>query len=124
MKKNNEMIELLIPEEGLVLYPGTIYIGRTIERTETKGLVPCINGKSSVGRLGISIHATAGFGDIGFEGFWTLEIFVIQPVRVYPGVRIGQLYYEEADGEITSTYEGKYQNNTGAEGSKYFKNFK
>ena len=63
-----------------------------------KNLVPMIEGRSSIGRLGIYIHVTAGFGDIGFSGYWTLEISVVQPVIIYPFVRIAQIYYHEIRG--------------------------
>lgn len=82
-----------IPENGIVLEPGEIYLGSTMEYTETHKHVPVLEGKSGVGRLGINIHATAGFGDLGYCGHWTLEIFVIQRVRVYAGMPIGQISY-------------------------------
>lgn len=82
-----------IPEKGLVIYPDILYLGVTEEYTETHGFVPYVDGKSSTGRLGISIHATAGRGDAGFLNHWTLEIFCVQPVRIYKGMPIGQLTY-------------------------------
>jgi deoxycytidine triphosphate deaminase len=57
--------------------------------------VPMLEGRSSTGRLGLFIHVTAGFGDIGFAGFWTLEIFCVQPVKIYPDVEICQIYYHD-----------------------------
>lgn len=84
-----------IPEEGFVLLPGVLYLASTLEYTETHKHVPILHGTSSVGRLGINVHATAGFGDLGFCGYWTLEIFVIQPVKVYAGMVVGQLEYQE-----------------------------
>jgi dCTP deaminase len=77
-----------IPPEGFVLNPNQLYLGRTIERTETHNLVPMLEGRSSIGRLGLFVHVTAGIGDIGFCGHWTLEMFAIRPVRIYPGVPI------------------------------------
>jgi len=114
MKKPLNTKKIIIPEEGLVLEPGVLYLGRTYERTITKGLVPVIDGRSSIGRLGIFIHVTAGFGDIGFDGFWTLEITVIHPVRIYPMVDIGQIRYHTIEGEYleygkTKNKSGKYQ---------------
>ena len=84
MKKPNKTKRLIIPEEGLVLEPGRLYLGRTLEYTKTDKYVPMLEGRSSIGRLGLFIHVTAGFGDVGFSGYWTLEIFCIQPIRVYP----------------------------------------
>jgi dCTP deaminase len=82
-----------IEPEGFVLLPGNLYLASTLEYTETLRHVPVLHGKSGVGRLGINIHATAGFGDVGFRGHWTLEIFVVQPVKVYAGMPIGQISY-------------------------------
>ena len=65
--------ELSIPESGLVLRPGKLYLGQTIEYTETFGYIPVLEGRSSIGRLGLHIHVTAGWGDNGFKGNWTLE---------------------------------------------------
>jgi dCTP deaminase len=69
------------------------------------------------------IHVTAGFGDVGFSGFWTLEIFVIQPLRIYPGVEICQIYYHNIDGEYEHYISGKYQNNSEIQPSLLFKDF-
>ena len=88
MKKNHETETILIPEDGLLLKPGKLYLGRTKEHTKTNNLVPMLEGRSSIGRLGMFVHITAGFGDVGFEGFWTLEIFVVQPLKIYPNVEI------------------------------------
>jgi dCTP deaminase len=82
-KKNNEITYFKIPKEGFILQPNELYLGITQEYTETLKHVPFLEGKSSTGRLGISIHATAGKGDIGFKGFWTLEISCIKPVKIY-----------------------------------------
>lgn len=118
-----------IPEKGLVLEPGLLYLGQTIEYTETYGYVPKFDGRSSIGRLGISVHETAGFGDNGFCGYWTLEISCIQPVRIYPNVTIGQVYFdpiERASNETEEneiTYHGKYQDNRGVQPSMLWKEF-
>lgn len=106
-KAHNKIEEFMIPEDGIVLHPGTLYLGVTEEYTETHRHVPFLEGKSSTGRLGIDIHATAGKGDVGFCNTWTLEISVAQPVRVYAGMPIGQLIYFEVAGEITNKYNTK-----------------
>src|SRR5690606_13874140 len=98
--KHNEREHSEIPQEGFVLQPGTLYLEVTLEYTETHGHVPFWEGKSSTGRLGIDIHATAGKGDVGFCNTWTLEISVAQPVRVYAGMPVGQLIYFVVDGDI------------------------
>ena len=106
-KKHNEIKHFEIPEEGFVLKPGELYLGSTLEYTESHEHVPFLEGKSSTGRLGIDIHATAGKGDVGFCGNWTLEISCKQPVRVYAGMPIGQLIYFPVDGEIEVKYNQK-----------------
>lgn len=106
-KKHNTIEYFDIPEEGFVLQPHVFYLGVTEEYTETHAHVPFLEGKSSTGRLGIDIHATAGKGDVGFCGNWTLEISVKQPVRIYPGMPIGQLIYFPVDGHIEVKYNEK-----------------
>ena len=117
-KKDNETQDIEIPEEGYVLLPGTLYLGETMEYTETYGFVPNIDGRSTTGRLGIEVHRTAGFGDNGFTGKWTLEITATHPVIVYPGMEIGQLYYETIEGDTSMMYNGKYQNQQGVQAAK------
>ena len=99
MKEKNTASPLKIPDDGLLLEPNTLYLGRTIERTATDKYVPMLEGRSSVGRLGLFIHITAGFGDIGFDGFWTLEIFCVQPIKIYSGLEICQIFYHTIDGD-------------------------
>ena len=123
MKKENKVKKLIIPEEGLVLETGKLYLGRTIEFTGTDNYVPMLEGRSSVGRLGLFIHVTAGFGDVGFQGFWTLEIFCVQPIKIYPGVEICQIYYHSIEGEYDKYISGKYQNNQGVQPSLLYKDF-
>ena len=124
MKKNNEIEKLKIPSEGLLLETNRLYLGRTIEYTETKNLVPMLEGRSSVGRLGLFVHVTAGFGDVGFKGFWTLEIFCVQPIKIYPNVEICQVYYHTIEGDYEHYSSEKYQNNKGIQSSLLFKDFK
>jgi dCTP deaminase len=123
MKKDNHCQPLTIPAEGLLLEPNRLYLGRTREYTETHNLVPMLEGRSSVGRLGLFIHVTAGFGDVGFKGFWTLEIFCVQPIRIYADVEICQVYYHTIAGEHEEYTSGKYQNNQGIQPSLLFKDF-
>ncbi|MFZ1705380.1 MAG: dCTP deaminase [Saprospiraceae bacterium] len=106
-KKHNKIRYIELNEAGFVLQPGTLYLGVTNEYTETHDTVPFLEGKSSVGRLGIDIHATAGKGDVGFCNTWTLEISCVQPVRVYPLMPIGQLIYFKVSGEIHHYYHKK-----------------
>jgi dCTP deaminase len=123
MRTENTSQELPIPEEGLLLEPHRLYLGRTVEYTSTDGFVPMLEGRSSVGRLGLFVHITAGFGDVGFRGFWTLEMFCVQPIRIYAGVEICQVFYHTIEGDYDPYRSGKYQNNTGIQHSLLFKDF-
>ena len=106
-KKHNRIKYIEIEEDGYVLQPGTLYLGVTEEYTETHSTVPFLEGKSSIGRLGIDIHATAGKGDVGFCNTWTLEISCVHPVRVYAGMPVGQLIYFLVEGEVENFYNKK-----------------
>jgi dCTP deaminase len=127
-KLHNHVHYFRIPKSGLILVPSKLYLGVTEEYTETHRHVPFLEGKSSIGRLGIDIHATAGKGDIGFCNTWTLEISVRQPVRIYAGMPIGQLIYFAVDGEVGVPYNkkksAKYNKRTVKPvGSMMWKNF-
>ncbi|WP_425234892.1 dCTP deaminase [Ulvibacterium sp.] len=124
MKLENKVSKLTIPPTGLRLDPGKLYLGRTLEYTRSDKLVPMLEGRSSIGRLGMFVHVTAGFGDVGFKGYWTLEIFVVQPLIIYPDVEVCQIYYHHIDGTYTTYKNGKYQNNTGIQPSKLYQDFK
>ena len=123
MKRDNPYQKIQIPEDGLELEANRLYLGRTVEYTETKGLVPMLEGRSSVGRLGLFVHVTAGFGDVGFKGFWTLEIFCVQPIRIYAGVEICQIYYHSIEGDYENYSSGKYQGNQGIQTSLLYKDY-
>lgn len=123
MKSPHKLKSIIIPDEGLVLQPGTLYLGRTVEYTKTDSLVPMLEGRSSIGRLGLFIHITAGFGDVGFAGYWTLEMFCVQPIRVYPNVEICQIFYHTIHGEFDRYKSNKYQNNQGVQASMLYKDF-
>ena len=121
MQKPNRFRRITIPPDGLVLQPNQMYLGRTIEYTETRNLVPMLEGRSSIGRLGMFVHVTAGFGDVGFCGYWTLEMIAIQPIRIYPAVQVCQIFYHTVQGEITEYHSGKYQRNQDIQPSYLFK---
>ncbi|MBC7487741.1 MAG: dCTP deaminase [Cytophagaceae bacterium] len=123
MKTENKATMLEIPEEGLLLEKDKLYLGRTLEYTESHKHVPMLEGRSSIGRLGLFVHVTAGFGDVGFCGFWTLEMFCVQPIRIYAGVEICQVFYHSIEGEYDLYKSGKYQKNKGVQPSLLFKDF-
>lgn len=120
-RRENRGTTFKIPAEGMILWPGELYLGRTVEYTESPNHIPMYEGRSSLGRLGVSSHVTAGFGDIGFKGTWTLEITVAKAVRVYAGMRIGQLYWHRPDGLVLRRYDGKYQGQEDATPSQLYK---
>jgi dCTP deaminase len=123
MRRPNRHRRVEIPPEGFVLDPGRLYLGRTFERTETHNLVPMLEGRSSIGRLGLFVHITAGFGDVGFNGYWTLEMFAVQPIRVYAGVEICQIFYHTLEGAIQEYSSDKYQHNRDIQPSLLYREF-
>jgi len=123
MKRPNPTEKISIPPEGFVLEPGRLYLGRTLEYTETHGHVPMLEGRSSIGRLGLFVHVTAGFGDVGFKGFWTLEISALSQIRIYAGVEICQIFYHTIQGDVKEYSSGKYQGNQGIQPSMLYKDF-
>lgn len=128
-KRHNKIKHFEIPKKGFILKPGQLYLASTMEYTETHKHVPFLEGKSSTGRLGIDIHATAGKGDVGFCGYWTMEISTTKPVRVYAGMPIAQLIYYVVEGKVERLYSKKidakysYQEKLPKE-SMMWKNFK
>jgi dCTP deaminase len=123
MRKENSSSSVQIPENGLLLEPNRLYLGRTVERTSTDGYVPMLEGRSSIGRLGLFVHITAGFGDVGFRGYWTLEIFCVQPIRIYAGIQICQIFYHTIEGDYDTYADGKYQDNQGIQHSLLYREF-
>lgn len=123
MKRAAQTSEIRIPDSGYTLEPNKLYLGRTVEYTRTRNLVPMLEGRSSVGRLGLFVHVTAGFGDVGFAGYWTLEMYCIQPVIVYPNVEVCQIYYHTIEGDYEPYSSGKYQANAGIQPSLMYKDF-
>jgi dCTP deaminase len=117
----NRYRRIRIPEEGLVLEPNRLYLGRTQERTETRNLAPMIAGRSSLGRLGLCVQVGSGLGHVGFCGYWTLEMHAIQPLRIYPGIQICQIIYHEVVGEIAEYSSDKYQHNQDIQTSLMFR---
>lgn len=122
-KKVNKTRSFKIPEEGFVLQPGELYLSRTLEYTETHKHIPLLNGRFSLGALGVTIHITAGFGDVGFRGTWTLEIFCIKPIRIYPRMKFCKICYFPPVGSDRIKYQGKYLGQRDTTASKLYKDF-
>jgi rifampicin phosphotransferase len=121
--KENKFEEVEIPEGGFVLKPGKLYLGHTIEEMGSDFFVPTMQARSSIGRLGLYIYLNSGLGDIGFKKQWTLELHTIHKLRVYPGMKIGQMLFWKPKGTII-LYDGKYKNSVGPETSQIWKDFR
>jgi dCTP deaminase len=106
-RKKNPSVQIIIPKEGLILQPNILYLASTIEYTETLRHVPILHGKSSLARLGLFIHVTAGFGDVGFAGHWTLELVTVHPIRIYAGMKIAQICYHDISEMPYTDYASK-----------------
>jgi dCTP deaminase len=127
-KKPNSVLDFTIPEHGYVLQPGRVYLYACNERIGVKNDIRAVvMGKSSLGRLGLFIHVTAGFIDTGFEGSLVLELVATQPVVVYPNMKICQIEFTRVEGEIGEDYSqksgSKYHGQTGVQESKYHENY-
>ena len=126
-KKKNPTKTVKMSRDGFLLKPGIGYLLHTAERIKTDVFVPIIDGKSSIGRLFITVHVTAGYGDPGFDGQYTLETVVTHPVIIYPGMRFGQVRFHTMLG-VPDLYKehGNYVGSdaTGPVPSKSWRQFK
>lgn len=122
-KKENKIQTITIPKEGYVLEHGKVYLARTFEYTKTFNLVPMIIGRSSLGRLGLAVHVTSGFGDVGFCGYWTMQLTCVQRIKIYSGMKICQIFYNTVCGDTTDYSSDKYQNSSDIIASKIFREF-
>jgi dCTP deaminase len=133
-KPMEDLTELVAPPEGepFILHPGEFVLGQTLERvTLPNDLVARLEGKSSLGRLGLLIHSTAGFVDSGFSGNLTLELSNVAnlPITIYYGMPIGQISFMRMDGPVEHPYGGgetgsKYQGQAEPTASRFYLNFK
>lgn len=124
MKKQNKILLKTIPKNGMVLQPNKLYLGHTAEVMGSDYYVPIIRGKSSTGRIGLFIHITADLIDIGSINQYTLMMNATQPVRIYPGMPIGQVTFWRVKGKIDKLYHGKYNGLKGPQPSQVYKDFK
>jgi len=123
-KQKNPTTTITMGPEGFVLSPGIGYLMHTREVVGTDLYVPALDGKSSIGRLFVMVHVTAGLGDPGFKGQYTLEVVSTYPIRLYPGMRICQVRFFTVRGHI-SLYNGHYKGDTaiGAVASHAYEQF-
>jgi len=125
--KENKTYSYTIPEEGLVIPTDILILGSTNEKAGSDYFIPMYEGRSSMARLGIQSHISAGFGDVGFKSNWTLEIITVHNVVLYPNMRIGQVYFHEIEMEneisALTKYNGKYINQEEAQHSLSYLDF-
>ena len=119
-KSENAIETIYIPDGGLVLQPGRLYLMSTVEKICSDKYVPCITGRSSYARLGIQVHQTAFFANLGDKFRWTLEVTAVHPVRIYKDLKLAQVYFEEVVGSVDATYSGKYYGQSEATASKSY----
>ncbi len=131
MEDLTELLEISDEDQPFILHPGEFVLGSTLERiTLPDDLVARLEGKSSLGRLGLLIHSTAGFIDPGWDGHVTLELSNVAnlPITIYTGMKIGQLSFVQMTEAAQSPYGSsvlgsKYQGQTGPTPSRYWQNF-
>ena len=122
LKKENKTRRLSIPPDGFILEPGKLYLGRTIEYIKTDYYIPILEGRSSIARLGIFVHISAGLGQIGSSGCWTLELTSIQPIRIYANSALCQILFETIEGDY-QLYKNKYKEARDIQPSLFYKEF-
>lgn len=106
-----------------LMIPGVLYLAHTYEAIGSDYYIPILHGKSSLARLGLSVHLTAGFGEAGFKSSWTLEMTCVHPILLYPRMRIGQVEFETVEGMIYE-YDGNYKHQEGPVASRMHRYFK
>jgi len=122
-KQKQEVEIIKIPDDGLIIYPDKIYLGFTEEIIGSDYYVPVITGRSSTGRLGLFVQITSDLVDIGFKGRLTLQLHSTQPVKIYKGMKIGQIMFWKIFGDV-DLYKGKYQNSKVPRESEVWRDFK
>lgn len=121
-KKATRYKKIILDNNGYMLKPHHLYLGSTMEIIGSNKYVTQLIGRSSIGRLGLFLQVTAPLGHVGCCHAWTLELKVVQPLKVYPGMRIGQVTFWRIDGEIKYNYEnGKYNEYTRPHISMFYK---
>ena len=120
-------LEIPLSNSGTILYPQNCYLGHTLEEIGSDYYVPIYEGRSSIGRMFLASHITAGFGEIGFKSQWTLEIKVSMPIKVYPGMKIGQVFFvKPSDTSIMygKNHAAKYAGQRGPQESLIYREFR
>lgn len=121
-KKVNHFKTIVMPDDGYVLEPYKLYLANTIEVLGSDHFVPTYNARSSVARLGVFINLSATLCDIGFKGQITMQLYAVNPVKLYPNMNIGQIVFWKPQGKIV-LYDGKYQASKGPQTTQIYKDF-
>lgn len=116
--------KILLPKSGYCLQPGTLYLGSTLERIGSDIYSMQLIGRSSIGRLGLFLQISAPLGHVGTFHCWTLELKVVQPLIVYPRMKIGQISFWRVLGKNNLPYEGKYWKHMGPHISEFYQELK
>ena len=115
--------KIKISDQGYTLEPGKLYLGSTIEEIGSDHYVTSLIGHSSIGRLGLFLQITADLGHLGAKHRWTLELTVVQPLIIYPMMKIGQVSFWSVEGNQDKLYKGKYDQYSEAHCSKLYQEF-
>lgn len=124
VKEKTEFKKIQLDEEGYVLKPSTLYLAHTYEKIGSDHFVTSLIGRSSLGRLGLFLQATADLGQLGAKHCWTLELKVVQPLRIYPFMKIGQVSFWKVNSKKHTLYDGEYGEHSDPHVSKIYKEFK
>ena len=121
-KKQLKTKVIPITNDGIILEPNKVYLGYTKEIIGSDYFVPTITGRSSTGRLGLFVQITADLVDIGFKGNLTFQLHAVQTLKIYKGMKLGQICFWKPKGKI-KLYDGKYQNSVGPQETQVWRDF-
>jgi dCTP deaminase len=122
-KKQSQYNEINFTDAGHILSPNKTYLANTYEEIGSDVFVPSLIGKTSLGRLGLFLQITADLGNLGAKHKWTLELKAVQPIKIYPMMRIGQVTFWSTSGESDMKYTGRYDKFSMAKSSEIYREF-
>lgn len=122
-KRQTSYREIDFRDEGYILSPNRTYLANTFEEIGSDTFVPLLIGKTSLGRLGLFLQITADLGNLGAKHKWTLELKAVQPLKIYPMMRVGQVSFWKTLGGTDMQYKGKYGKFSIAKSSEIYKEF-
>lgn len=122
-KQRTEFREINFSDEGYILSPHKVYLANTLEDIGSSKFVPLLIGNASLGRLGLFLQITADLGNLGAKHKWTLELKAVQPIKIYPGMRVGQVSFWQTNGATDIMYKGKYDKFSEAKSSEIYREF-